>query len=195
MSRICSCRIICYFLSDWPGTTLEGNISMTKRLFLNVTGEKSSPEEEEKYSVLSLKNKKVLKASQAALSIMWGADRKYRWSPERRREWIKGDLIQRWFYGLNAAMQRFRVALTLVHTVTITRHPQRGSHMTVCCHRWVCLSEQARRREWGHRKVETECKESVRNKEREPVAISDQQKASTVLIHIGFSSLQNTGLA
>ena len=43
--------------------------------------------------------------------------------------------------------------------------------------------------------METECKESVRNKEREPVAISDQQKASTVLIHIGFSSLQNTGLA
>lgn len=36
---------------------------------------------------------------------------------------------------------------------------------------------------------------SVRNKEREPVAISDQQKASTMLIHIGFSSLQNTGLA
>lgn len=43
---------------------------MTKRLFLNVTGEKSSPEEEEKHSVLSLKNKKVLKASQAVLSIM-----------------------------------------------------------------------------------------------------------------------------
>lgn len=43
-------------------------------------------QEEGKYSVLSLKNKKVLKPSQAILSIMRGADRKYRWSLERKRD-------------------------------------------------------------------------------------------------------------
>lgn len=37
---------------------------------MNVAGEKPSLQDEEKYSALSLKNKKVLKSLQAALSIM-----------------------------------------------------------------------------------------------------------------------------
>lgn len=53
-----------------PGATLYGNISVTKRLFLTVAREKLLLKEEEKYSVLSLKNKTVLKSSQAVLSIM-----------------------------------------------------------------------------------------------------------------------------
>ena len=38
-------------------------------------------------------------------------------------------------------------------------------------------------------------KESVRNEKSMPVAISEPQEASTTLIRIGFSSLQNMGLA